>query len=228
MDVMRHRSVFDPAQFKGRVGIIGVGALGSAVALNIAKLGIENITLFDSDVVENHNLPNQVLFGPHNVGHLKTESAHAMLWSLTGIHVTTRGAVASKSDLRETGVTHAFVCVDSMLARKAIFKQAIWMNPQVVFVAEGRLSSRTGMSTAFNPQDIGHSKEYLMRLYPDEDVVHDRGACGNILMLGATAMMLACQMTWQFINHCTDQPYTQEIAVDYSKMSVESAGNLHT
>ena len=228
MDVMRHRSIFDPAAFEGRVGVIGVGALGSAVALNVAKLGIKKITVFDSDTVEAHNLPNQVLYGPDCIGEMKASCAATAIYRLTGTSVAIRGAVASKNDLRETGVTHVFMCVDSMAVRKMLFKTAVFMNPDVCFFAEGRLSSRTGISTAFNPKQIDKSKEYLTRLYPDEDVVQDRGACGNVLMLGATAMMLACQMTWQFINHCNGHAYNEEIAADYKEMSVQSAGNLVT
>jgi hypothetical protein len=39
-----------------RVGIIGVGGTGSAVAMLAAKLGVRNLVLFDRDIVEESNL----------------------------------------------------------------------------------------------------------------------------------------------------------------------------
>ena len=47
---------------KGRVCIIGIGALGSAIANNLARAGVGYIRLIDRDIVELTNLQRQVLF----------------------------------------------------------------------------------------------------------------------------------------------------------------------
>ena len=46
----------------GRVCIIGIGALGSAIANNLARAGVGYLRLIDRDIVELTNLQRQVLF----------------------------------------------------------------------------------------------------------------------------------------------------------------------
>lgn len=47
---------------RGRVCIIGIGALGSAIANNLARAGVGYLRLIDRDIVELTNLQRQVLF----------------------------------------------------------------------------------------------------------------------------------------------------------------------
>lgn len=39
-----------------RVGVVGCGGTGSAIAMLLPKMGIRNIALFDKDIVEDTNL----------------------------------------------------------------------------------------------------------------------------------------------------------------------------
>jgi len=55
------------------VGIAGVGGLGSAVAIALARIGIGTLTLVDFDIVEPSNLNRQQYF-VHQVGMLKVEA----------------------------------------------------------------------------------------------------------------------------------------------------------
>lgn len=57
----------------GRVGIAGLGGLGSAVAVALARLGIGELVLADGDVVEPSNLNRQHYF-IEQIGLLKTEA----------------------------------------------------------------------------------------------------------------------------------------------------------
>lgn len=59
--------------------IVGVGAFGTWIALNCARIGIGTIILVDPDTVEATNLPRQVLYRTTDVGRLKVEVAAEML-----------------------------------------------------------------------------------------------------------------------------------------------------
>jgi molybdopterin/thiamine biosynthesis adenylyltransferase len=58
-----------------RVGVIGLGGIGSAVALNLAASGVGHLHCVDGDVVELSNLNRQVLYTEHDLGQRKVDAA---------------------------------------------------------------------------------------------------------------------------------------------------------
>lgn len=65
-----------------RVLIVGVGGLGSPVALYLAGAGVGTIGLVDDDVVSESNLQRQVLYEQSQIGQLKVEMAARRLRNL--------------------------------------------------------------------------------------------------------------------------------------------------
>lgn len=226
MDIIKHQSLFEPTKVKGMIGIAGVGALGSALAIQLAKLGNENMILFDDDKVEDHNLPNQILYGPSHVGHHKAEAASYMIQFMTGYKPAWQ-AVRLTGKPQLGGITHLFVCVDSMAARKEVFEKCVFLNPHIKYFCEGRMNAREGTFHGFDPSILTKAKAYKADcLYSDADVPPDRGTCGNILSLGATASSLACAMTWHFIQFVNGQQKYDMATTDYANCEVHHKGNL--
>lgn len=229
MDTIKHHEVFDHAKVDGKIAIAGVGALGSALALQLVKLGMSDILLFDPDTIEAHNIPNQVLYGPVDVGKPKVEMASYMLRTLSSCepkwHIT---KLPPKNILKSFGVKHVFVCVDSMAARNQIWQDSVYMNPALETYTEGRMGARAVSMFGFDPKDIGRARAYKEHhLYSDEEVVFDKAACGTIMSIGATAMMLACSMTWHFMDTIMGRiPTFDELSYDTSNMSVHHMGKL--
>lgn len=90
LDMRRHLDVFDPYKFGDTpVTVVGCGATGSWLVLQLAKLGISNITVYDFDVVEEHNIPNQ-LFGLYNVGHYKVLALQDYIQQQTGLKINAK------------------------------------------------------------------------------------------------------------------------------------------
>ncbi len=67
---------------KSRVLLIGVGGLGSPVALYLAAAGVGTLGLVDADVVDASNLQRQVIHATSRIGHPKVESAEIALRDL--------------------------------------------------------------------------------------------------------------------------------------------------
>lgn len=65
-----------------RVLILGLGGLGSPVALYLAAAGVGSLLLLDDDVVDHSNLQRQILHGSADLGRTKTASAADRLRSL--------------------------------------------------------------------------------------------------------------------------------------------------
>lgn len=73
---------------QGKVLIVGLGGLGSPVALYLAAAGVGTIGLVDGDAVDLSNLQRQVIHSTPDVGRLKVESAQEKLLRLNpGVQV---------------------------------------------------------------------------------------------------------------------------------------------
>jgi len=64
---------------QARVLLIGVGGLGSPLALYLAAAGVGTLGLVDADVVDETNLHRQVIHGTKDVGRPKLDSAEARI-----------------------------------------------------------------------------------------------------------------------------------------------------
>ena len=58
-----------------RVGIVGLGSVGCIVAETMARIGVRQITLFDPDRVEEHNLDRLLYSTAKDIGELKVDLA---------------------------------------------------------------------------------------------------------------------------------------------------------
>jgi adenylyltransferase/sulfurtransferase len=74
---------------KSRVLIVGCGALGGALAQNLVRSGVGELVIVDRDVVEESNLPRQVLFEERHAKE-RTEKAAAARETLVRIGGPTR------------------------------------------------------------------------------------------------------------------------------------------
>lgn len=59
--------------------LVGVGGLGSPIALYLAAAGVGHITIADADEVRLNNLNRQILYNESDLGHLKVDQARKKL-----------------------------------------------------------------------------------------------------------------------------------------------------
>lgn len=109
-----------------RVGIIGLGSVGSAVAEQLARAGVERVTLIDFDRVEPHNLDRlQGADNGRDVGRLKVELAEQLVRrSSTAASVDVcsipLSIVEPKGYAAALDCDVLFSCVDRPRARQAL------------------------------------------------------------------------------------------------------------
>jgi molybdopterin-synthase adenylyltransferase len=60
---------------KLRIGIVGLGSVGSIVAENLARMGVEKFVLIDFDKIQKHNLDRQLGATKEDIGQFKIEIA---------------------------------------------------------------------------------------------------------------------------------------------------------
>lgn len=194
VDPLRHLSVFSPHAFGAkRVDVIGAGATGSRIALSLAKLGVENIHVWDFDKVEEHNVANQV-FGNSDIGSLKTEALAALIKAATGTTITTHAeCVDGSQDLGEI----VFLLTDTMSSRKEIWNGALKFKLRTKLLVETRMGADSGRVYSLNPNRPGHIKEWETTLYSDDEA--EVSACGASVSVGPTAEIISGLAVWQMI-----------------------------
>lgn len=95
-----------------RVLIIGLGGLGSPVAIYLAATGVGHLTLVDDDKVELSNLQRQIIHSQNNIGRSKVESAAETLTCLNDQMVLELIDYRLQGELLEESVNSADVVVD--------------------------------------------------------------------------------------------------------------------
>lgn len=138
---------------KSRVLIVGLGGLGSPVAMYLAASGIGYLCLADFDEVDVSNLQRQVVHSQASVGINKAESAKQTLQGLNDrITINTIGHKISSEDW--DGIIESFDvvvdCTDNFDTRFAI--NAACYRQKVVLVS-GAAIRFEGQLTVFNPKD---------------------------------------------------------------------------
>jgi molybdopterin-synthase adenylyltransferase len=123
---------------QGRLGelsvtVIGVGAIGRQVALQLAAIGVRRLQLVDFDAVDATNVTTQA-YRAADVGRLKVE---ATADALREIEPAINVALVADRFRPRVGVGEGvFCCVDSISARTAIWRA---IGSRCAFWADGRM-----------------------------------------------------------------------------------------
>lgn len=198
MDLIKHLELFNPDKLKGKqIAVIGAGATGSLTVLQLAKLGVENIHVYDFDTIEAHNIPNQMIYGVDDIECQKAQTLAAIVNKLVGKHVVM--PYNKKVQSRKLYHEVVFFCVDTMASRDEIFNRGIYMNGMTELVVDMRMNARAALVFALDPRTKGAVDSYRDSLYTDEEVEPTRGNCGIVLSVGPTAMLTSSMAVWQFI-----------------------------
>lgn len=194
IDPLRHLSTFSPSAFGDRrVDVIGCGATGSRIALSIAKLGIQNIHIWDFDSVEEHNIPNQI-FGMSDIGKKKTEAIAEIVKFTTGTEIETHD---EKVDGSQKLGKVVFLLTDTMSSRKEIWLKSLKYKTTTDLLVETRMGADNGRIYVVNPNKPRQIKAYEETLYTDAEA--EVSACGASVSVGPTAEMISGLAVWQLI-----------------------------
>jgi hypothetical protein len=165
---LRQRDIIPPDRLAQiRPTVIGVGAIGRQVALQLAAMGVRWLQLIDHDRVEAVNLAPQG-FGPDDLGrskvHATGESCHQINPDLA-MHETPEPFRRSMS-LGDV----VFCCVDQITTRRHIWEA---VTDRVDLFIDGRMSAEiVRVLTAADPASRGH---YPTTLFAADQA--EQGAC---------------------------------------------------
>lgn len=133
--------------------VIGLGGLGSPVAMYLAAAGVGHLTLVDFDTVDLSNLQRQIAHTTNSVGNSKTASAAQMLQALNpAVKITCIDTLINSGDLQKLVVQHQVVvdCTDNFATRFAINAACVSASVPLVSGAAIRLE---GQVAVFDSRD---------------------------------------------------------------------------
>lgn len=192
-DISRHLLHFNPEHFTDRIDVIGAGAVGSKIVMELAKLGLENIHVWDGDVVEAHNLPNQ-LFYLQDVGKPKVQAVAEHVLAATGLTITTHNEFIEGSVALGKVV---FLAVDTMEHRRKIFENCLKNKFTTDLVVELRMGVEELRVYGFNPNSRTEIIDWTDTLVDDTETVES--ACSAKTTVGATASLTSAMAVTRFM-----------------------------
>src|SRR5207245_3111510 len=115
---------------RAAVAIVGVGGLGSPVALYLAAAGVGRLGLIDDQDVERSNLNRQVIFEECDVGRSKVEAAAGRLLLLdAGLRID-----AHHENVRASNVAELFAQYDVVVDGTDAFETKFLLNDAAVLL----------------------------------------------------------------------------------------------
>jgi molybdopterin/thiamine biosynthesis adenylyltransferase len=212
MDYSRQLVLLDPDNIgKKSVSIIGVGATGSYVAMQLAQMGWGNspmnqglLKVWDGDIVEEHNLCNQAYDRSH-IGMPKVMALADLVMRKCGFEIETHNEMVTTQ--QEVRSTYVFILTDTMASRKEIFEKCLQYSFNTDLVIETRMSIDKGRVYAFDPNNPVEVDEWQKTLYTDDQA--EVSACGASASIVPTVYNLASRAVWRLIHHF-DNKYGKE------------------
>lgn len=214
IDLSKSYEFFKPEQCSGRIHIIGCGAIGSHVAEQLVRYGLTNITLYDFDTVEPHNIANQ-LFTQEDIGKPKVVAVADYLAKINP-------DVASSIRLVDKGYTgqrlsgYVFLCVDNIDLRREI-AEACKGNTFVkgMFDFRMRLTDAQHYAAAWNDAKMIDAFLATMQFSHDEaKEATPVSACNMTLSVCSTVKTVVSYGVTNFINFLQGKPIRRMILVD--------------
>jgi molybdopterin-synthase adenylyltransferase len=160
---IRQQDILPPDKLaKLSITVIGCGAVGSFTVLTLAKMGITDITVYDGDTVEEHNLPNQWYKLDH-LGMNKTDALWDIISDFTGVELKANAYHYDRETLR--GIV--ICCVDSMDTRLKIWREVKKFEPELYL--DTRMGAEVGKVLVVHPSLPNSCRKYEEDLYPSSE-----------------------------------------------------------
>jgi len=201
MNLNKSYDFFQPEMIGAKIHIIGCGSVGSTVAENLARCGVKNMTLYDFDTVESHNIVNQ-MYIERQIGMPKVEALKQLLCEIN-------------SDLNDTVETvgegwqgktlsgYIFLCVDNIDIRRD-FVEKHFDSPYVKAVFDFRTALTDAQHYAADWKDRKMKQDLLNSMqFSHEEAVAETpvSACGTTLGVATTVRVICALGVNNFINY---------------------------
>lgn len=214
MDLSKSYEYFQPEKCRERIHIIGCGSVGSTVAENLARSGLVNLTLYDFDFVEPHNLANQ-MFRQTDVGKSKVEALEGILKEINPDIVD--GLVLEPEGWHGQKLSgYVFLCVDNIDLRREIVEKN-FDNPYIKAMFDFRTRLEDAQHYAADWMNFKMKKDFLASMNFSHDEAKEEtpvSACNVTLSVAPTVRIICAYGVSNFMNFVRGKPLKKMILAD--------------
>ncbi len=200
--------------------VIGCGASGSCIGILLAKLGCPFIELWDGDLVEDHNMPNQY-FPETSLGENKAEALKKVIFDFTPPEL--KPSVIAHPEYyvdEEINNRIVFMCVDGLDTRRSIFQKLLTYD--VNWIIDTRMGAEYYEVHTVNMKDDDDIRSYYQTLEGEAMPLPctGRSVIYNVMSMSSIAISLYVKMlrkrerdhiprkiTYDFISYNTTKQY---------------------
>ena len=183
--------------------VIGVGAIGRQVALQLAALGVPRLQLIDFDTVEETNVTTQG-YDFEDVGQLKVDATAGAVQRIDPM-IDVEAIPERYRSRIEIGEA-VFCCVDSISARSAIWRSA---SRKCGFWCDGRMLGE--IIRVLTAADLESRRHYPTTLFRQSEAQAGRCTAHGAIY---TANIAAGLMTHQFTRWLREIPVDSDLTLN--------------
>lgn len=163
MTFQRQSDIVKPEDLEVPITVIGAGGIGSPTVFMLTKMGCSDVTVYDPDKVEIHNLPSQ-LYRKEDLDKLKVDALKQIVQSFNDVELKIKPEFYIAQKL--SGIVIS--AVDKMTERKKIW-QRVKLNPRVKLYIDARMGGEVARVYSICPYDKADIEMYEKTLYSDEE-----------------------------------------------------------
>jgi molybdopterin-synthase adenylyltransferase len=197
-----------------KITIVGIGAIGRQVALQLAAMGVPSLQLVDFDVVETSNLASQGYL-EEDLGQNKVQSTANQCWKINGQLQIVRVIERFKRSLHVGNVL--FAAVDKIETRKLLWEA---VKDKVELFVDGRMSAE--VLRVLTACDTASRKHYPTTLFTATEAF--TGTCTAKTTI-YSANIIAGLMIAQFTKWLRNLPIDPDIQFNLLTSELMVAGS---
>lgn len=214
MDLSKSYEFFQPEKCTERIHIIGCGSVGSTLAELLARFGLTKISLYDFDVVEAHNLANQ-MFTTNEIGKAKIDAVADRICAINP-------EIKKELMLYNNGWDghklngYVFLAVDNIELRRRIVKENMY-NPLVAGMFDFRTRLVDAQHYAADWKEVRQKEGFLRSMEFSHEEAKEAtpvSACNVALSVAPTVWQVCLSGVTNFINFLKGEKLHKVILVN--------------
>jgi molybdopterin/thiamine biosynthesis adenylyltransferase len=211
-DYWRQLDLVTPGELKLPITVVGAGGIGSPTALALAKMGCSQLTVYDPDLVEPHNLPNQ-FYRLEDSARPKVEALRELIRTFTGLEIVSIQEAVNQQRLSGLVISG----VDSMSARQSIWQGAVRYRSHVELYIDARMGAEVCRIYSIRPSDPEDVRAYELTLYDDDQATDDACTARAIIY---NVLSIAGLIANQVKKYAKGEPLDREIILDLKTLTL--------